>query len=74
MLHEYKITYSLTDEQEAALVALAARYNRILRTGITAEGLLSSLLLTGSAHVIDERLTGLRAALDAAEAKEGEHR
>lgn len=74
MLHEHTITYQLTDEQEARLMALTMRYNRLLHggeAGITPDGLLSSLLVTGSALLIDERMAGVTAALDAAEPKGG---
>ena len=75
MQHEHTITYHLTDEQEARLMALTVRYNRIVMPGtgkgVTAEGLLSSLLLAGSALMIDERMNGIAAALDAAEERGG---
>lgn len=69
MKHRYTVTYYLSDEQEARLVALTARYNRLLGGMITPEGMLESLLVTGSAYVIDERMNGICAALDAAEEK-----
>lgn len=76
MKHEHTITYTLTDEQEARLMALTLRYNRIVLPGtgvnVTAEGLLSCLLLTGSAMLIDERMNGIAAALDAAEERGGD--
>lgn len=67
MLHEHTITYALSDEQEAMLMALTARYNRVIGLSITPAGLLESLLTVGSALLIDERMLGLRAALDTAE-------
>ena len=68
-MKHYTVTYVLSEEQEARLFALTARYNRVLSMQITTADMLESLLLTGSAHVIDERMTGICAALDAAEQK-----
>lgn len=70
MAHNYTITFKLTEEQVARLMALTVRYNRLLHNGdgeITALGLLESLLTAGSAKLIDERMAGIGAVLDAAE-------
>ena len=75
MLHEHTITYFLNDEQEARLMALTARYNRLgMGKAVTAEELMNSLLLAGSALMIDERMNGIAAVLDAAETRGGGER
>ena len=75
MDHDYRITFTLTEEQQARLMALTIRYNRALGVhadmGITAEGLLSSLLTAGFASLIDERMRGVSATLDAMEQRGG---
>ena len=71
MLHEYYITFHLNDAQVARLVALTAQYNRIIGSTVTPEGLLESLLTTGSSHTIDERMAGIAAALEAEEKRRG---
>lgn len=75
MNHEYNITFTLTEEQQARLMALTLRYNRAMEMpgggAITAEGLLTSLLTPGSEKLIDERMNGVGAALDAMERRGG---
>ena len=70
-MRDYSINYRLTEEQEARLMALTVRYNRALSlpdgAAISMEGLLSSLMLVGSARLIDERMNGISAALEAME-------
>jgi hypothetical protein len=71
MMHEHVIAYQLTDEQEARLMALTVRYNRILHAddnqAVSADDMLSILVLPGSGLQVDERMAGIVAALDAAE-------
>ena len=64
MTHPYIITFQLTDDQEARLLALTQRFNNCMGANITMDGLLESLLVAGSAMLIDERMTGIGAALD----------
>ena len=64
MNHPYIITFNLTDEQEARLMALTQRFNSCMGANITMNGMLESLLVTGSAMLIDERMTGISTALD----------
>lgn len=70
MAHNYTITFWLSEEQEARLMALTLRYNRLMHNvvgEITAPGLLESLLKAGASRLIDERMAGIGAVLDAAE-------
>lgn len=71
MMHEHVIVYQLTDKQEARLMALTVRYNRILHAddnmAVSADDMLSILVLPGSGLQVDERMAGIVAALDAAE-------
>lgn len=64
MNHPYTITFHLTDDQEARLLTLTQRFNSCMGANITMIRLLESLLVTGSAMLIDERMTGISAALD----------
>ena len=69
MKHRYIVDYYLSDEQEERLVALTERYNRLFSGTFDTAWMLENLLVTGSAYVIDERMNGFCAALDAAEEK-----
>lgn len=72
MLHEHKITYRLTDEQEARLFSLAARFNRATDGNMDPDGMLHSLLnVYGSCNLINDRMDAMSAALDAIERRRG---
>ena len=72
MLHEHKITYRLTEEQEARLISLVARLNRAMNDEIDLDGMLHSLLnVNGSCNLINDRMDAMSAALDAIERQRG---
>lgn len=56
-MHTYQITYTLTDAQQRELEAIVTACNQQRATDLTPEGLLETILTTGSAHMIDERLS-----------------
>ena len=68
MLHEYTVTYCLTDEQDARLKALTERFNRVMHTGNTPEALLDGLMKIGSVMLVNERMDDLSGDLVMAEA------
>lgn len=71
MKHEHTVTVALTEEQEARLLALTVRLNRVASSGgtvINVDKLLRMLILNGSMAQIEERMNGISAALAAMEA------
>lgn len=71
MKHEHTVTVALTEEQEARLLALTVRLNRVAANGgevVNVDKLLRMLILNGSMAQIEERMNGISAALTAMEA------
>jgi len=55
-MKEISVTYSLTSDQAGKLDALTALYNERAKAKQTPEEFFKSIMLAGSALVIDERL------------------
>ena len=68
-MREYKITYRLSEEQEAVLMALTVRLNTLMGTDITPLQVIGELLTVDTAKNIEARMAGFQAALNAVEAQ-----
>ena len=69
-MSEHNVTFELSNEQEARLLAITRRFNVAADFPMDAEELLTSVLTVDVRRLIDERLNGFDAALTALEASD----
>ena len=72
MLHDYTVTYHLTEGQHERLKALTERFNKVMGTENTPAMLLEGMMTTGALRIIDGHMEDVEDELFLHEAHMGE--